>query len=198
MNPDHSAPTTPTLTDSGPLPGTPGINISAPSVVADTDSRTPLAVTARAVGSECRMRQTDSRSGTNTSAPHGGGQPGRSSPIVRSASWLADRSGVVSSATVAPSAFSSSTAAASASSIEPSTGYSRSKPWASERSPSSAIDTTRGLVRRASVTTALARGSRTGLTSALPALPAPGMVDSLCQPGDMLSASSAARTASQA
>ena len=52
---------------------------------------------------------------------------------------------------------------------------------ASERKPSSSSETTRGCDRRASVTTAAANGSRTGLINASPVLlPALRMVDSLC------------------
>ena len=107
-------------------------------------------------------------------------------------------SDVVNNATVAPPAFSSATAAATAWSIDPSEGYSWSNPCARERNPSSSREKTRGCERRASVSTAAANGSRTGLISASPELPAPGISASLCHPGFSPSLSSAARTASQA
>ncbi len=112
----------PTLTDAELRPGTPGINIDAPIADAEADSRTALPVAARAAGSACSTRQAPVRSDTNMSAPHGGGCPSRSTPIVTSERCAARISDVVNNATVAPPAFSSATAAATAWSIDPSEG----------------------------------------------------------------------------
>ena len=173
------------------------MSIRAPIAELDSDSCTPRLLAARAAGMARRIRHTAGRSGTIRSAPHGGTEP-RVMPIVMPARWAAAMSAVVTSTTVVPWALNRSTTPATVSSSEPVIGNSVSKPCASERSPSSSTETTRTPARRASVTTAVANGSRTGLTSASPVLPAPRMVDSLCQPGPSLPSSSANWAACQA
>lgn len=112
----------PTLTDAEPRPGTLGISISAPIAEADADRRMALSVAVRAAGSACSTRQAPVRSETRTSAPHGGGWRARSTPMVTSDRCSACSSEVVNSATVAPPAFSSASAAAIASSIDSAEG----------------------------------------------------------------------------
>jgi hypothetical protein len=50
-NPESRPATAPACTDTGPDPGTFGINISEPSAVLDIDNSTPLALASRAAGS---------------------------------------------------------------------------------------------------------------------------------------------------
>ena len=198
-NPNHRLATMPTLTDAELRPGTPGININAPIAEAEADSRTALSVAARAAGSACNTRQAPVRSYTNTSAAHGGGcsVPEHADRDVGPVRGPHLRRGQQRHGGAAGLQFRDSRRhrVVDRRCLD---GYSWSNPCARERNPSSSREKTRGCDRRASVSTAAANGSRTGLISASPALPAPGISASLCHPGFRPSLSSAARTASQA
>ena len=86
----------------------------APNSTSTADA--PLALAARAAGKACSIRQAPVRSATKTSAPQGGRRCLPQHPIVSRRLWAADISGVVSRATVFPSALAAATTSASASS----------------------------------------------------------------------------------
>ncbi|MHC3368518.1 hypothetical protein ACYAFX_15210 [Rhodococcus aetherivorans] len=152
--PAHSPAAAPAVTDSGPVPGTPGNMSSAPRAEASRAISTPRRLAVRAAGSACRIRHAPVRSRTIRSAGQGGRLPSRRTPMPTSARARACAASAVRTTTVPPPRCNLSTMPSSAASIDSTRGSRRSNPFRREPAPSSSTETTTIPARRAAASTA--------------------------------------------